>query len=323
MKESTPKKDVYSIITDKIIAKLEQGIIPWRTPWTKAGMPQNLISGKYYRGINVMLLASLGYAQNYFLSEKQVTEIGATIKEGEKPNMVVLWNWQEKSDGANEHENATQKKVPILRYYLVYNVSQCEGIPKAKIPEVKPPVNPILMMENIINEMPKLPLIVHIHDEAYYHFNKDLINIPPIDNFDSAESYYSVFIHELIHSTGHASRVGRKGIVEKPSFGSPLYALEELIAEIGACQMKSLVGIEKEDTEKNSIAYIQNWLSFLKSDKKAIVYASSFAQKAVDYILNVKWDAKESELSTDLTEALPLSDPTQTKKKARKKSDTV
>lgn len=319
MKESNnTKRDVYAIVTDKIIEMLDKGKIPWRQPWVNAGEPQNLISGRSYRGINVMLLASLGYAQNYFLSEKQAIELGATIKENEKPHLVVFWNWLEKE--AKDGEEG--KKTPLLRYYMVYNVSQCIGIPQERIPNKTRPSDPIERADKIVENMPSCPEISHLNAGAYYDPIEDLINIPYVTSFEDKESYYSVLFHELIHSTGHKMRLARKGIVEKVVFGSEQYSQEEIIAELGACYLKNYSGIETEPT-KNNAAYIQNWLKVLKNDRKFIVYASTFAQKAVDYVLNVQWETKESELSTDLEDALPLSDSSEPKKKARKKSDKV
>src|SRR5829696_3404640 len=128
--QTTRKADVYQIVTDRIIQQLEQGIIPWLKPWTEAGVPQNLISRRPYRGINVWLLASLNYRQNFFLTFKQVKELGGTVRKGERSNMVVFRKWEEKEDkGTGE-----MKKVPLLRYYSVFNVAQCEGMPEEMIP---------------------------------------------------------------------------------------------------------------------------------------------------------------------------------------------
>ncbi|MBK7966599.1 MAG: hypothetical protein IPK10_15880 [Bacteroidetes bacterium] len=170
--------------------------------------------------------------------------------------------------------------------------------------------------------MPNPPEISHEYTGAFYDPIEDLINIPYINSFDDKESYYSVLFHELVHSTGHGMRLARKGITEKIVFGSEQYSQEEIIAELGACYLKNHSGIETEPT-KNNAAYIQNWLKVLKNDRKFIVYASSFAQKAVDYVLNVEWETKDLESSNDSNDTLPLSTQTETKKKARKKSDTV
>src|SRR5829696_2262359 len=130
--QTTKKADVYQIVTDRIIQQLEQGVIPWLKPWTEAGVPQNLMSRRPYRGINVWLLASLNYHQNFFLTFKQVKELGAKIKKGEKSNMVVFTKWEEKED----KDKGGMKKVPFLRYYNVFNVAQCQGIPQEMIPPI-------------------------------------------------------------------------------------------------------------------------------------------------------------------------------------------
>lgn len=320
MKEQTnTKRDVYAIVTDKIIEMLDKGKIPWRQPWTKSGEPSNLISGKPYRGVNIMLLASLGYAQNYFLSEKQAIELGATIKEDEKPHLVVFWNWQDKE--AKEGEE--KKKMPLLRYYMVYNVSQCIGIPIERIPEIIRSVDSIELADKIIEDMPNPPEISHEYSSAFYDPTEDLINIPNINSFDDKESYYSVLFHELVHSTGHGMRLARKGITEKILFGSEQYSQEEIIAELGACYLKNHSGIETEPT-KNNAAYIQNWLKVLKNDRKFIVYASSFAQKAVDHILNVNWAEKDSDSLSENTSHKSTDEPSPEKKaKSKKKTNLI
>src|SRR5262245_37400972 len=119
------KRDVYTIVTDRILDQLEKGVIPWRKPWTSSGPPQNLVTKRPYRGINLWLLLMLNFTRNYFITPKQLKDMGATYKEGEKPALVVYWNWKEATD-----ENSGETKlIPFLRYYMVYNIDQCEGIP--------------------------------------------------------------------------------------------------------------------------------------------------------------------------------------------------
>ena len=160
-KKSSPS-DVYTIVTNRIIEHLEKGVIPWQQPWTEAGLPKNLITGKNYRGINVWLLALLNYAQNYFLTFKQVKDLGGSVKKGEKSQEVIFWKWLEKEEKGKDEEKDKLKKVPMLRYYRVFNIEQCEGIPKEKIPPViERNNNPIESCEKIITEMPKRPEIRH------------------------------------------------------------------------------------------------------------------------------------------------------------------
>lgn len=276
------KRDVYAIVTSKIIDHLEKGTVPWRKPWAEAGQPMNLISGKPYRGINILLLSSLDYSKNFFLSEKQLTELGGTPKPEEKPHVVVFWNWKEEVP----EEGKEPKQHPILRYYKIYNVAQCEGIPSKKIPKVqKQDMLPIEACERIIQGMPQRPEIVHSYQRAFYDPIEDLINIPPKDHFKPTEAFYSTLYHEMVHSTGHRTRLNRKGVTESKGFGTVAYSMEEMVAEIGACFLNSRSGILPL-VQDNSSAYIDSWIKVFKNDHRFIVFASSFAQKAVDYILN-------------------------------------
>ena len=275
--------DVYQLVTDRIIKQLEQKIIPWRKPWTEAGVPQNLISGRPYRGVNVMLLSSLDYEHNFFLTFKQAGELGATIRKGEKSHIVVFTKWEEKPD----EETEEVKKVPFLRYYNVFNVAQCDGIPEGKVSVIEKPNNPIEACEQIVESMPDCPPIRMKEQKAYYNVEKDFINMPKMKSFQDSETFYGTLFHELIHSTGHEKRLNRKELVQKEKFGSEDYSIEELTAEIGACYLKAHVGIDIEDLSYNA-SYIDSWLNRLRKDKRFIVYASAQAQRAVDFILNVK-----------------------------------
>ena len=287
---TTEKRDVYTIVTDRIIELLKQGTIPWKKPWVEAGIPQNLISRRVYRGLNVMLLASLGYEQNYFLTYSQIKELGASVKKDEKSYPVVYWNWVEPKQ--EEGEILNTKKYPFLRYYNVYNVAQCTDIPPEKIPVVTRQTHPIAACEHIIESMPTKPKITQKENKAYYNPLLDFINMPKMGTFTSDESYYATLFHELIHSTGHLTRLNRKGLLEMTEFGSQPYSFEELVAEIGACYLESLTGIAEKQIDNNA-AYISGWLEKLENDDHFIVLASSQAQKAVDYILGQQFEVKE------------------------------
>ena len=284
--------DVYTIVTNRIIEHLEKGVVPWRQPWADAGLPKNLVSGKPYRGINVWLLSTLNYPQNCFLSFKQVKELGGTVKKGEKAQEVIFWKWLE----VENKETKEKEKIPLLRYYNVFNISQCEGIPIEKIPkQIERNNNPIDTCEKIINEMPKRPDIRNKEQRAYYNRLDDYVNIPRIETFNKSEDFYSTLFHELVHSTGHGERLNRKELLESKGMRSDKYAIEELTAEMGASYLKSYAGISIEHLENNA-AYIQNWLERLRNDKKFIVHASSQAQKATDYILNIQNEERELDL---------------------------
>src|ERR1035437_711201 len=288
MDKKEEKRDVYAIVNDRIVEQLEQGIVPWKKPWREAGLPMNLISGKKYRGINVMLLGSLGYHQNCFLTFKQVKDLGGSVIKGEKPCPVVFWKIEEKED------EKTKKlvKIPILRYHSVYNIAQCKKLPENKIPVIEISQNdPIQICEEIVANMAQAPEIKIGKSTAYYSPKYDHICIPPMESFESSEKFYGVLFHELVHSTGHESRLNRKELMKMDPFASKSYSIEELTAEMGACYLNSIAGIDNEGMD-NNIAYIKTWLERLQNDKKFIFYASSNAQKAVDFILGIKWEPK-------------------------------
>lgn len=281
MNDTTTQRNVYDIVTDRIVGQLERGTVPWHQPWDDTTRPKNLATNKPYRGINLWLLGNLGYSSNFFLTFKQARNIGARVKKGEKAHPVVFWIRIEREDP----ETKEKRMVSVLRYSLVFNIDQCEGVPEGKIPmqhTVK--IDTIEACETVLWAMPKRPEIYHEKDGAYYDPVFDTVNMPKKDTFVSTEEYYCTLFHELVHSTGHHSRLSRKGLVGRTVFGSHEYTVEELVAEMGACYLCSLTGIEKA-TFPNSAAYISGWLARLRSDRRFVVLASVLAQKAVDYIL--------------------------------------
>jgi antirestriction protein ArdC len=221
------------------------------------------------------------------------------IKElpGKTVSIYTNGNFTDLCKGPHAKNTKEIERIPMLRYYNVFNIAQCEGIPKEKLPPaIERNNNPIETCEKIINEMPKKPQIIHKEQNAYYHKLNDYINVPKMETFNSSENYYGTLFHELVHSTGHNERLNRKELIQNKSFRTDEYAIEELTAEMGASYLKSYSGIPIEQLENNA-SYIQGWLEKLKNDKKFIIYASSQAQKATDYILNVQ--SKELEIGED------------------------
>jgi antirestriction protein ArdC len=279
-------KDIYTRVTDRIIGLLEKGVIPWRKPWQPNGMPKNLISKRPYTGINSMLLNSLDYKQNYFLTHHQLQQIGGRVKKGEKGAFIIYATKYEKEEVKNGE--IEMRQWTVLKSYTVFNVEQCSNIPEKYIKASQEPVEIItISCEQILQSMPLCPTIYYRGHEAYYSPKLDYINMPNVGYFESMASFYGVLFHELVHSTGALHRLARKSLYENAEFGSETYSLEELIAEIGSCYLTSIGGVGICDLA-NSAAYIQEWLSVLQNDKKFIVQAASKAQQAVDYILNVK-----------------------------------
>jgi antirestriction protein ArdC len=289
---------VYQAVTDRIVRLLESGVVPWQKSWT-VQCPRNLVSGKPYRGINLLLLNSLGYSSPYFLTYNQSNLLGGHVKQGQKGTPVVFWKFVQVK--APELDLGV-KTVPLLRYYTVFNVSQCDDIPASKIPQVTEIVrihSPIEAAEQIVAAMPKKPQIQHGKPRAAYSPTLDRVEMPGPESFQKPEDYYSVLFHELTHATGHEKRLNRKGVTGSAggwtAFGSPSYAKEELVAELGSSFLSGEAGIT-DRTIHNSAAYIGSWLQRLKDDSKLVVHAAGRAQKASDYILNRLPKEQEAEL---------------------------
>ncbi|HET6143862.1 MAG TPA: zincin-like metallopeptidase domain-containing protein [Candidatus Acidoferrales bacterium] len=273
---------VYSIVTEQIIKQLEAGVVPWRKPW-RAEPPCNLVSGKQYRGINPFLLASQGYGSRYWLTFNQASKLGGHIRKGEKSSIVTFWNIGKEKTIQDAEGDSHKSKPFLLRYYRVFNIEQTEGIAdKLGIGNATPRVPSIEQCESIVSAMPNKPAAEQ-SNAAWYKPSTDTVGMPSKSLFRSSEEYYSTLFHELTHSTGHSSRVGREGIEQLNTFGSESYSKEELIAEMGAAMLCGITGISPA-TIPNSAAYLQSWINKLRGDSKLLVSAASQAQKAADYI---------------------------------------
>ncbi len=288
-------KDLYSEITNGIIEQLEQGIIPWKKPWT--GINTGAIShatGRAYSLLNQMLLRRPGE----YITFNQCKQEGGKVKKGAKSKIVVFWKMllhEKKDDAGNVVKDADGKTlvegVPVLRYFQVFHIEDCEGIaPKwdKKLPDVATADE---RAENILTDYVRregIRLENSLSDDAYYSPSRDLIHLPIMEQFDSTAEYYGTAYHEVTHSTGHATRLNRfESGIAAAAFGSESYSKEELVAEIGAACCLHELGLETPSTFKNSAAYIQSWLRALKDDKRLIISAAARAEKAVKLIFNI------------------------------------
>jgi antirestriction protein ArdC len=218
--------------------------------------------------------------------------MGGNVRKGEKGAMVVFWKLNEYTKTNEATKEDEVKKVPILRYYNVFNVEQCENV---KIADNTPQIeytqhekNELCesIIKGYVNKYDSLSASVIESNRAFYQPSKDYVQMPLLEQFESAESFYSVYFHELGHSTGHKSRLNRKEINETALFGSCDYGAEELTAELTAAFICAEIGINNENTERNSAAYLKNWKNAIKADKKMFIMASQRASKAAKLILN-------------------------------------
>jgi antirestriction protein ArdC len=272
---------VYDSITERIVTLLEQGTVPWHKPWNaNTGWPRNFVTKRPYRGINVFLLAAMSYESPYWLTFRQAFELGGTVRKGEKSSSVLFW----KQKTIEDQETGEERKIPLLRLYHVFNVAQCDGMKDAPASSETLELIAVTKPAEIVKKMPKRPKIKHGMTRAFYSPKEDTVSSPVRKRFGREEEYYSTLFHELVHATGHETRLNRATLTEKAGFGSNPYCKEELIAEMGAAFLCGHAEIV-ERTIDNSAAYIKGWLEKLKSDKTLIVQAAAQAQRAADFIL--------------------------------------
>lgn len=281
-------KDAYEVVTNKLIEVMESGQIPWRRQWNsvyKDGPPMNATSGNKYRGSNIFLLSLAPFTCNRWVTFKQAKSIGGKVRKGQKAWPVVFWRFFEKKgkDGKPVLDRfGKPEKIPMLRYYMVFNLEQCDGIEIPKNEDYSPiDFTPISRCEGVLREMPQRPEISHGHTGACYLPTQDRVEMPDQDTFKTEEAYYETTFHELAHATGHKSRLGRD---LSGTFGSAPYAREELVAEITASLLCAHCHIDRATIE-NSAAYLQSWMRKLRDDKRLFVTAAGRAAKAADFVL--------------------------------------
>lgn len=270
---------VAEIVNERIMKELEKGIIPWHKPWSGArNGAYSHSTGRPYSLINQMLLGKPGE----YITSKQLSEAGGKVKKGEEPGIVVFW--KQTPAGGEEAEEENARTYPVLRYYRVYHIDQCEGVEAKHTPEEAPSFAASEEAERMIASYlarSGCTLEHRIQDMASYSPSLDLISMPMADQFDSEDYYYATLFHEAAHSTGHVSRLNRD---LKGGFGSELYSREELIAEFTTASVMNILGLETEKTIRNNAAYIQSWLKALKKDARMLIWAASRADKALRII---------------------------------------
>lgn len=306
-KKTSSNTDVYQEVTNRIIKLLEEGTIPWTQLFktSEYGFAQNYFTKHRYTGINWFLLNFLtDYEVPYYLTWKQIQKQGGTIIKGSQAERIYYVNFYYTDKDGNklspeqvrnaEQNNIPVKKHPYLRRYNVFNITCIEGIEWEKPSLEKQEIRPIQRCEALLDAMEETPKIQFIDEgQAYYFPRLDLVNMPKLQQFaqHGAEAYYRVLFHELIHWTGHESRLARKGIILGQGKDEVIYAEEELLAELGACMLSSLTNIQEENLLQNSAAYLQSWLNCMKEDKRFIFRVAPQAELAVKYILGDEYKA--------------------------------
>ena len=288
-KSTTTRADVYSRVTDRIIADLEQGVRPWLKPWSTDNAAEGITrplrhNGTPYRGINVLLLwgeaMAKGYASAIWMTYRQADELGAHVKKGEQGSMVVYADRFTKTETTDQGEEIEQD-IPFMKAYTVFNVEQIEGLPAHYYTTPGSEGEPLQLIDSVERFFAATGATFrHGGNQAFYAPGTDLIQLPPPEAFNDAESYAATKAHGLTHWTAHPTRLAR---VLGKRFGDNAYAAEELIAELGAAFLCADLGITPEPRDDHA-AYLAHWLKVLREDKRAIFSAAAHAQRAVDYL---------------------------------------
>jgi len=243
--------DLYQEVTNRIMEQLENGLIPWEKPWISTENALSHATGKPYSLLNQMLLGRPGE----YVTFNQCQQEGGKVRKGEKAQMVVFWKWIEEKDPETEEV----KQIPFLRYFNVFHIDQCEGLTAKHVQKLPGTANADQNAEAIISgyiQSSGVRLHHEAGDQAFYRPSTDSITLPLLAQFKETAEYYSTAFHEMIHSTGHKTRLDR---LEKTAFfGSEAYSKEELIAEIGAATLVNHAGLETSRSFRNSAAYVQN-----------------------------------------------------------------
>lgn len=290
------RTDVYQRITDQIVTALERGVRPWHQPWNaehSAGRITRPLRGNGvpYQGINVVMLWSAaiarGYAAPIWMTYRQALELNAHVRKGEEGSLVVYADKIIRTETDSDTGEEAERAIPFMKGYTVFNVEQIEGLPEhyyGKPPARTDSVQRIERAEAFFAATGAT--VVHGGSRACYVPSTDNIHMPCIDFFRDAESYYATLAHETTHWTRHETRLNRD--FGRKRFGDEGYAMEELVAELGAAFVAADLELTPEDRNNgvrdDHASYIASWIKVLKNDKRAIFTASSHAQRAADYL---------------------------------------
>ncbi|MCG7601803.1 zincin-like metallopeptidase domain-containing protein [Halomonas sp. McH1-25] len=307
--------DIYQAITDRILDSLEQGVLPGvGRPWDSSSrtplIPRNAVSGRQYNGINVPLLWDMaekrGFSQDRWLTFRQAKEAGCTVRKGERSTLACFYKPMKREivDDAgepvlDEEGNPKEKHFAILRGFNLFNIDQCDGLPDEITNPPPTAVEGFDSVDALDDFIGGCGIkVVHSLDReiAGYYPKQDRVLLPAKERFHDAEGYYSVALHELTHATGHESRLARPGITDPDAtYGSPKYALEELVAQLGSAFLCGHFGIRNEAFDA---AYIASWIQALRDDKRAIFRATGAARLAAEF-LKQAYQENRAPASTD------------------------
>jgi antirestriction protein ArdC len=296
------RTDIYEKITNQIVCELEKGVRPWLKPWN-AGHTAGRITrplrgnGIPYQGINVLMLWSAamekGYASPTWMTFKQALEFKAHVRKGEQGSLVVYADKIIRSEADAESGEATEYAIPFIKGYTVFNVEQIDGLPERFYAKAEPRTETVQRIARVESFFAATGANVrHGGNMAYYNISQDFVQMPPIEAFRDAESYYATRAHEKIHWTRHPSRLDRD--FGRKRYGDEGYAMEELVAELGSAFLSADLELTPEVRDDHA-AYIASWIKVLKNDKRAIFSAASHAQRAADFLHGLQNSAAQED----------------------------
>jgi antirestriction protein ArdC len=284
------RDDVYTRVTDQIVAQLEAGTRPWVQPWQSAHAAGEVsrplrFNAMPYRGINVVLLWLAAMRHRFtcplWMTYRQASDLGGQVRRGEKASLVVYANsFTRRSTDDNGEEQ--EREVPFLKSYSVFNAEQIDGLPARYYAQAEHTIHTAERVERAEGFFGNTGAdIRHGGALAYYAPASDCVQMPAFESFQDAESYYATLAHELTHWTKHPSRLARE--FGRQRWGDEGYSMEELVAEMGAAFLCADLGLTPEVREDHA-AYMASWLKVLKNDKRAVFTAAAHAQRAADYL---------------------------------------
>lgn len=293
---NTERRDVHQQVTDNIIAAIEAGAGEWQMPWHRSGKglnrPVNIDTRAQYRGVNILNLwvagEVRGYTEGVWGTYRQWQNRGCQVRKGEKGSLVVFYKELEFEDQDSDTGMTSTETRLMARASTVFNAEQVDGYEREPLPVPENPATPIEQAEAFVAA--SLAVVRHGGERAYYNPNQDFIQMPERERFlgsdtsTPTEAYYGTLLHELTHWTGHKNRCEREF---GKRFGDEAYAMEELVAELGAAFLCADIGISPQPRPDHA-AYVDHWLKVLKADKKAIFTAASQASKAADFLVGLR-----------------------------------
>jgi len=291
---SEPKCDVYTRVTNKILADLEQGELTWMKPWSgdhAAGRITRPLraNGTPYQGINILLLWASALEQGFgsatWMTVKQSNELGGRVRKGEHGSMVVYADAIRKTETDQDTGEDVEVSIPFMKAYTVFNVDQIADLPerfyvKPEVPEINPDERDDKLDQYFKNTG---VTILEMGNRASYSVALDMIKMPPFVSFRDSESFFSTLGHETVHATRHPTRLHRD--FGRKHWGDEAYAKEELVAEMGSAFLCADLGITPE-TREDHAAYIQSWITLIQEEKRFVFTAAAHAQRAVEYLHN-------------------------------------